>query len=365
MLFLRIQNRLSVTDSTERYHIAGRNRLLKERRLIGELEIGQAGITDAFSLPARYIIHAVSPGWIDGDHEEENLLKTCYENALNVAVKHNCRIVIFPLLSTGVLHFPWEKALTIAKTSCAEYSEQHPQLDIILVIYDIYEKRQAYGQLDQYIMENNYADFNLEEYRRMEKTVEHLPRYREEWEIFRIMQLQLKRKTDDQKKRLPEYSLQYKPQEIAETRMQYNYTLPAGNLDKFIQNAPRKMTIEDLLDKYRKAGKFSSYRELCARSGLEEYTLSKLRKGVNKSISRDTLWALAIGMRLNIKETEELFQTVGLSIAGNYNFSSSDMTRELIFEWHIKYGIWDIDRINGELWQMGLNYLGNYFRDIE
>ena len=49
---------------------------------IGFVPEGDAFITPGFHLPAKYIIHAVSPLFIDGQHGEEDLLRSCYRKSL-------------------------------------------------------------------------------------------------------------------------------------------------------------------------------------------------------------------------------------------------------------------------------------------
>ena len=49
--------------------------LLEARRVVGDIETGDAAITPGFGLPAKYVIHAVGPIWQGGDQGEEQLLK--------------------------------------------------------------------------------------------------------------------------------------------------------------------------------------------------------------------------------------------------------------------------------------------------
>ena len=91
----------SGTDSAV-YHAAGEALLLAERRKIGHIEPGEAAVTDAFALPARFIIHTVGPSWIDGKHEEFLLLASCYRKSLLLARQLGCRSIAFPLISTGM-----------------------------------------------------------------------------------------------------------------------------------------------------------------------------------------------------------------------------------------------------------------------
>ena len=62
------------------YQAAGAQRLLAERKKIGEIARGDAVSTPAFDLPAKYIIHAVGPRWNGGDFGEEEKLYSCYHS---------------------------------------------------------------------------------------------------------------------------------------------------------------------------------------------------------------------------------------------------------------------------------------------
>ena len=65
------------TDSAI-YSAAGEVELLAERKKIGNIAPGQAAVTPAFALPAKHIIHTVGPAWIDGEHGERDILRSCY-----------------------------------------------------------------------------------------------------------------------------------------------------------------------------------------------------------------------------------------------------------------------------------------------
>lgn len=61
------------------YKAAGYEELLAYRKKhIGEKEEGEAFITPGFKLPAKFIIHVVSPLFIDGTEGEEGILRDCY-----------------------------------------------------------------------------------------------------------------------------------------------------------------------------------------------------------------------------------------------------------------------------------------------
>ena len=75
--------------------------LLAARQEIGSISMGHAAITPAFQLTAKYVIHTVGPVWDGGSYGEEDLLRSCYDSALTLAVEHGCQSIAFPLISTG------------------------------------------------------------------------------------------------------------------------------------------------------------------------------------------------------------------------------------------------------------------------
>lgn len=122
------------TDSAI-YQAAGKDRLLAERIKIGKIEKGQAAITPAFDLSAKFIIHTVGPAWIDGKHNECDILRSCYANTLALAEQVNAESVAFPLIATGVYGFPKNEALDIALSEIGKYLLTH-DMNIILVVFD-------------------------------------------------------------------------------------------------------------------------------------------------------------------------------------------------------------------------------------
>ena len=92
----------------------GVQELLRAREAIGELCEGDCAITDAFKLPAKYIIHAVSPLYVDGNHNEEEKMRSCYKKSLMLADEYKCRSIAFPLIATGSFGHPKEEGIRIA-----------------------------------------------------------------------------------------------------------------------------------------------------------------------------------------------------------------------------------------------------------
>ena len=69
------------------YEAAGMEELLKEREKIGTLNPGEAAVTPAFRLKAKYLIHTVGPRWMGGESGEEAVLSSCYQKSLALAAE--------------------------------------------------------------------------------------------------------------------------------------------------------------------------------------------------------------------------------------------------------------------------------------
>ena len=124
-------------------HRAAGPELLAECRTLHGCETGKAKITGGYRLPAKYVIHTPGPVWHGGGYGEEELLRSCYLSCLALAAEKGCRTVDFPSISTGVYHFPLEKASRIAVSAIAEALERYPALERVrMVCFD--ERTKAY-----------------------------------------------------------------------------------------------------------------------------------------------------------------------------------------------------------------------------
>lgn len=117
-------------------HRAAGPQLLEECRTLGGAETGEAKITKGYNLPAKFVIHTVGPVWNDGNHNEDNLLKSCYENSLKLAVQNKVKTIAFPSISTGVYMFPIERASKIAVETVKNFVEKNTLLkEIIFCVF--------------------------------------------------------------------------------------------------------------------------------------------------------------------------------------------------------------------------------------
>jgi O-acetyl-ADP-ribose deacetylase len=95
-------------------HRAAGPDLLAECRTLGGCDTGSAKITGGYKLKAKHVIHAVGPVWSGGDKGEDDLLASCYRTALALAAEHRLASIAYPAISTGVFHFPADRAARIA-----------------------------------------------------------------------------------------------------------------------------------------------------------------------------------------------------------------------------------------------------------
>ena len=115
-------------------HRAAGPELLAECRTLRGCETGKAKITAGYHLPAKHVIHTPGPIWRGGGYHEAELLSSCYRSCLTLAVEHGCKAIDFPSISTGVYHFPLEKASDIAINTIAAFLKEHPELDEVRMV---------------------------------------------------------------------------------------------------------------------------------------------------------------------------------------------------------------------------------------
>ena len=115
-------------------HRAAGPQLLAECRTLNGCETGDAKITKGYQLPAKFVIHTVGPVWQGGDHNEANLLASCYRNSLQLAVEHDCKTIAFPAISCGVYGYPIQQAAKIAIATIQSYIAENKTLEKVYLV---------------------------------------------------------------------------------------------------------------------------------------------------------------------------------------------------------------------------------------
>jgi O-acetyl-ADP-ribose deacetylase (regulator of RNase III) len=122
-------------------HAKGGPAILEECREIRKssypegLPTGEAVITTAGNLPARYVIHTVGP--IYGQHggSEADLLAACYRNSLQLAAENNLKTVAFPSISTGAFSYPKDEAARVSSTAIDEFLSGNDQIAEVRLVF--------------------------------------------------------------------------------------------------------------------------------------------------------------------------------------------------------------------------------------
>ena len=126
-------------------HRAAGPALLAHCETLGGCATGDVKATPGFRLPAKWIFHAVGPVWRGGNHNEDELLASCYRRSLELAREHRVRSIAFPAISTGIYGFPPRRAAEIALRTVRAHAGQNGVERVEFVCFDdatldIYER---------------------------------------------------------------------------------------------------------------------------------------------------------------------------------------------------------------------------------
>ena len=367
------------------YKAAGYDELLRYRREnIGDAGEGEVFITPGFNLQAKYIIHAVSPMYIDGTRGEEEKLRSCYRRSLALAKEKGITSISFPLIATGGFGYPREEGLRIAADEINAFLLDH-DMPVFLVVFGNKATRlgeRLYPDLEEYIDQNYVEDRIEEEYGDLFTDRSQSGSYTgpsageaEEWRAARrrlrgresfasrqgiaggtapsAMVPDSRKKTD--KKRLFTESVFKKPKEsvpAADEAVMARTAEPSYKDEAELESKlnERMQHLSDTFSGYlmfliREKGLKNP--DVYKRALVDRKTFSKIKNDGNYHPNKITALCLCIGALLNLDEAKDLLARAG------YALSPCDKT-DVIFSYFIENGIYNMIDLDIQLEEHGL-----------
>lgn len=375
------------------YEAAGYNELFKYRRdNIGPREEGEAFITPGFNLYAQYIIHAVSPYYIDGLHGEDSKLRDCYRNSLNLAYDNSIRSIAFPLISTGSFMFPREEGLRIAIDEINAFLMSHDML-VYIVVFDEASTdlgKRIYPDLKEYIDRHYVVMSEAREYLAAPASfgaeaqpcapMIDMPEPMSEAKAFDTQPVSLESKpkrgligrfTDlldaDKKSKAPEnYAIRGKAARMlqAEEQAESEEDIPVEcmecdtddfdfeeiHLDKLKERLAHTSDTFSQYLLYLIEEKGLSNASVYKRAIVDKKVFSKIKNNPDYHPQKITAMCLCVGAMLNLDETRDLLARAG------YALSPCDKT-DILFSYFIENKIYDMIELDIQLEEMGLKCL--------
>lgn len=262
--------------------------------------VGEAVMTDAFQLRAKKIIHTVGPVWLGGKANEAGLLKSCYENALQLAYENGFQSIAFPLISSGIYGYPVDSAFRIAVSTIQEFLIEH-QLFVYLVIFD-----------DQYSYVSATKNADISAYIKANY----------EYEVK-----------------------QQRHHYVAESMVVYE----SSKLEDILATAAETFS-EKLLRIIDEKGMTDV--ETYKKAHVDRRLFSKIRNNPTYTPLKKTILSFAIALELNIEETLDLLETSGYTL-------SKSSTFDLIVRYYIEKEEYDLYKINETLFDLEQVLLGS------
>ena len=351
------------------YKKAGVKELLKERKKIGKMEVGEAKATPAFSLNAEYIIHTVGPVYKDGRSGEEDDLRKCYKNCLLLAEELKCESVAFPLISTGSYGFPKAEALRIMISEFSDFLSGH-EMEITLVVFDeesFAVSGKIFSGIDEYIDENYVSEKLDEEYSETETLL-----YREavikDRGNARVSDAR-ERKNGKAAKHAGFYHSGTEDEDVCDECVCAEEAVFDGTMEEEpcepvcaaspapvskmlgmpAVAKPKERTLDELVNQVKETWQENLFRlidekgytdtEVYKRANVDRKLFSKIRSNPSYQPKKSTAIAFALAMKLNLDETKDFLARAGYAL-------SPSSKADLIVEYFIDNEEFDIYTIN-------------------
>ena len=294
-------------------HKAAGAQLLAARRRIGRIAFGDAQITPGFELAARFVIHTVGPVWVDGAHEEEQLLASCYRKSLALAKENGCESIAFPLLATGNYGFPKSLALQIAVREISAFLPEN-EMQVYLVVFDkeAFElSEKLFRAVSSYLDEHYISSKMLEEYSMFESRSPR-PVYNAAPEAGRRRDRQ--RSLGQVRNRIcaPQAS-----KESADSAFGGKAPADAEDWSERLKHLDAGFS-ETLLRLIDRTGRKDS--EIYKKANVDRKLFSKIRNQPDYKPSKATALAFAFALELDLDETKDFIGRAGYALSHSSKF---------------------------------------------
>lgn len=331
------------------HHAAGEE-LYRACLACGELCVGGAVVTSAFNLPSKYVIHTAGPVWRGGVCGEEELLRSCYSEVLRLAKERGCESLAIPLISSGHYGFPKDKVLRIATEEIRKFISDDDMF-VYIVVYD----KTAYS-----ISRSLFTDVSDFIGSALLVCEEKMPSHSYSDEPGRAMMSESASPPKPTSDGWAEYDSE-------SFLLPTEASLKTGGLPPKPTSRARSVPfaheeLKDILKRidrgfaetlfYYIDRKGLTDVECYKRANVDKKTFSKIKCNKNYKPSKITAVSFAIALRLNIRQTNHLLNTVGMSLSRSSKF-------DLIIEYFIRTGNYkDIFDVNEVLYQFDVSTLG-------
>ena len=331
------------------YKAAGLDKLLAERAKIGTMRPGQAAVTPAFALDAKYIIHTVGPAWQGGTYGERETVAECYRNCLERAAYLECGSVAFPLLSTGTYGFPKDEALDIAINEISRFLDDH-EMDVTLVVYD----RESFALSSELFEDVRSYISDAEAIRSKPLAAPGTP-------------LDASFYTEEEEVLLASEARSIAPK--SSRRVLGNLRRPGrrdNKADRFlkadaIDGAAGNKTLEELIRSKDESfqqkllhlidASGMSDPEVYKKANIDRKLFSKIRSNEQYKPTKKTAVAFAFALGLNLDQTTDLLRSAGMSLSPSSTF-------DIIIKYCLERGITNIHEVNCILFEFDQMLLG-------
>ena len=294
-------------------HKAAGAELAAACRAAGRCPVGDAAITAGYGLSCKYLIHAVGPVWTGGGQGEETLLRQCYRRSLALADDRLCESIALPLISAGNKGYPKEAALRVAESEIERFLQSH-EMEVYLVVYDrsaFLLGRARFADLREYIDE----------------------RYVEAHPYRRGMTAPLSAPCAPCFEPLEDTQVNSVAPELRRLLQQMD--------ESFSQMLLRKIDEKGMTDA-----------ECYKKANVDRKLFSKIRSDPQYKTRKTTALAFAVALELDMDETRELLSKAGFALSRSSRF-------DVIVEYFIERGIYDIFEINEALFAFDQSLLGS------